>query len=101
MQYVYSLFHSYLEIYRTVEVIKNPYYSLMVEFSCLVQAWPIRKSVIHDHEKCDGEKIDFSTHKYTQNPVKHQNGAYCKNSSQLFGVSYFCKTLHFTSLIGF
>ena len=51
LRYVYSLSYSYLEIYRTAAVIRNPYYSLMVEFPCLVCDKPVAAN--HKAVSCD------------------------------------------------
>ena len=67
-QYVYSLSHSYLEIYRTTEVIRDLYYTfLMIEFPCLVCDKPVatnEKSVC-----CD--LCDKWVHKYCNKICKN------------------------------
>ena len=50
-QYVYGLSRNYLEIYWTTEVIRNPHYTLLVEFLCLVCNKPVATN--HKSFCCD------------------------------------------------
>ena len=82
MQYIYSVSHNYLEIYRSAEVIRNPCCSLMVAFPCLVCDKPVATN--HKAVYCD--LCDKWVHIYCNNICKNTYQKLKKDNNP-----WFCK----------